>query len=162
MNDDRADGDPGSRRTALTFREPSPLVPLRCTLVHLAGSAQDPAAEAFLACAGGDRAAGAASTRQCEMVVRTQAVEAPLRITTRSGSAEYVLRVVATRPLRPAGTRAATRGPNAARRASRDIIPSDDHWMLDIQISRIADARADESADRLFGADAAALVESTS
>jgi hypothetical protein len=150
------------RRTALNLKQPSPLVPLRCTFVHLAGP-EDAAAAAFLACAGAEERGGD-TPADCEMVVRTKTIEAPLRIATRGGSVEYVLRVVATRPLRPVQGPTLRRLPSGqASRLMRDMIAKDDHWMLDVQISR-ADANGDTLAqqDRSYDAEATALVESAS
>jgi hypothetical protein len=139
----------------LIRRVPSADVSLRWSLLYMLGDIGDPTAAAFLVdCSIGrlpeelkDR--GCEGPRDGEILVRTMAVEALQRIATRHPNvAEHVLKIISKPPARSIlieAVKAATA--LGLKDKVAEILPKEDHWILDIRRARADELHAEPERD---------------
>lgn len=118
---------------------------LRWCLLYVLGDAGDRGAADFLLHAAlrplpeAKDEPGCQSDRDMEILVATMAIHALRNVAGRHpGVAEHVLKIVSARPVRPLLVEAVkVAGELGLKDRLREILPKEDHWMLDIRKARI-------------------------
>lgn len=136
--------------------------PLRWNLLYVLGDVGDESAADFLANAAftplpeNEDGEGCESHRDMEMLVSTGAVHALHRVAKRhSQVADHVLKVISKRPARPILIEAVKVAAELGLRDRvQDLLPKEDHWILDIRRARpqevIADPEREDGKERGF------------
>ncbi len=135
----------------LAQRVPADDVGLRWSLLHLLGDVGQPQAADFLVGAAlarlpeHDPQQGCEGPRDGAVLLGTMAVEALQRVASRHEEiAELLLKVVAARPAQPILIEAIKAAADLGlRERLPDLLPKDDHWMLDIRRARIEEIAAE-------------------
>jgi HEAT repeat protein len=136
--------------------------PLRWSFLYVLGDVADRAAAEFLAHAALEPLPenkpdeGCEGTRDTEMLVRTMAVHALRRVAERHPEAgEHLLKIVSKRPDRPILIEAVkAAGDLGFKEKILEILPKEDHWILDIRRARteeiFAEPEREEGKERGF------------
>ncbi len=135
----------------LAQRVPADDVGLRWSLLQLRGDVGQPQAADFLVGAAlarlpeHDPQQGCEGPRDGAVLLGTMAVEALQRVASRHEEiAELLLKVVAARPAQPILIEAIKAAADLGlRERLPDLLPKDDHWMLDIRRARIEEIAAE-------------------